>query len=384
MRRRSTKPKPGQLGGFWLSKRAGSPFWHRTWYDHGTRQTRRESLDRPGIDATDFAVAELELAAYVISTQRPKNAPPAEVLLSVVMASYLTEHAPKTASFNQAKLYIGYFNTFWPGKTVAEITPPEQDRYEAKRLKDGVDKSSIAREFTVLRATIRRAARKHELASAPYIKYVETKDDLRADEPKGRPLAIEEVAALFNAARTYRTRLFLIILANTMCRPGAALDLTKFQADFGHKLVRLNPPGRKQTKKHRPIVPMTDTLRVWLKTAPGDRYLAYGTKAGKSAKHLWRLLRAGAGLDGDVNGYSLRHTMSRELRKRRVPAEQIKLMLGHQLPDETTQIYAPYDPDYCREAAAAIDAYMADLQKLVSLPIVGLQVVGPKSSAVPQ
>ena len=71
-----------------------------------------------------------------------------------------------------------------------------------------------------------------------------------------------------------------------------------------------------------------------------------------------------------MNGYSLRHTMSRELRKRRVPAEQIELMLGH----------APHDPDYCSDAAAAVEAYMAELQKLVSLPIVGPRVAKEKQA----
>jgi hypothetical protein len=44
--------------------------------------------------------------------------------------------------------------------------------------------------------------------------------------------------------------------------------------------------------------------------------------------------------------------MARELRKRRVPAEQISYILGH-LPKgsaATTSIYAPYEPDFCAEA----------------------------------
>jgi hypothetical protein len=49
-------------------------------------------------------------------------------------------------------------------------------------------------------------------------------------------------------------------------------------------------------------------------------------------------------------------------------------MLGHARPDKTTQICAPYDPDYCRDAAQAIDLVMRDLQKLVSYPIIGPKV----------
>jgi hypothetical protein len=52
------------------------------------------------------------------------------------------------------------------------------------------------------------------------------------------------------------------------------------------------------------------------------------------------------------------------MRKRKVPTDQISLFLGH-LPkgsDATTSIYAPYEPDYCAEAVAAIESVMAELR----------------------
>ena len=63
---------------------------------------------------------------------------------------------------------------------------------------------------------------------------------------------------------------------------------------------------------------------------------------------MWRLARDAAGLDERVTPYSIRHGMARELRKRRVPTEQIKVFLGR-LPsgsDATTSIYAPCEPDF--------------------------------------
>jgi hypothetical protein len=47
--------------------------------------------------------------------------------------------------------------------------------------------------------------------------------------------------------------------------------------------------------------------------------------------------------------------MARELRKRGIQTEQIKDFLGH-LPsgsDATTSIYAPHEPDFLKNAAAA-------------------------------
>ena len=51
--------------------------------------------------------------------------------------------------------------------------------------------------------------------------------------------------------------------------------------------------------------------------------------------------------------------------KRKVPKDQISIFLGH-LPkdsDATTSIYAPYDPEYCSEAVAAIEDVMKEVRK---------------------
>ena len=60
-----------------------------------------------------------------------------------------------------------------------------------------------------------------------------------------------------------------------------------------------------------------------------------------------------------------RHGLAREMRKRKVPKEQISIFLGH-LPkdsDATTSIYAPYEPDYCTEAVAAFESVMMEVRK---------------------
>src|SRR3984957_21001611 len=100
-------------------------------------------------------------------------------------------------------------------------------------------------------------------------------------------------------------------------------------------------------------------------TEPAQRYVSYGCGPIKSISHAWELLRIEAGLDERVTPYSIRHGMAREMRKRKVPKEQISIFLGH-LPkdsDATTSIYAPYDPEYCSEAAAAIEDVMAEIRK---------------------
>jgi hypothetical protein len=59
--------------------------------------------------------------------------------------------------------------------------------------------------------------------------------------------------------------------------------------------------------------------------------------------------------------------MGRELRRRRVPGDEIAIMLGHKpvYESDTTLIYSPYDPDYCKNAVKAIDEYCLELNTLL-------------------
>jgi integrase len=128
--------------------------------------------------------------------------------------------------------------------------------------------------------------------------------------------------------------MLLMILFSTLCRPDAARDLTSSQYDHEHQLPKLNPRGRRQTKKYRPAIPVAEHLQPFLSLC--TRSHSVGTLQGPVAdvKKMMRGLRADAGLDDDVSAYSARHTMTRELRKRRVPADEIELMLGHRRPNE--------------------------------------------------
>ena len=82
----------------------------------------------------------------------------------------------------------------------------------------------------------------------------------------------------------------------------------------------------------------------------------------RSVKKAWRQLRTNAGLDATVNPYSLRHTMARWLRAQSVPAWEVAAQLGHKQRDvSTTEIYAPFDPSFLRNACRAIDELLNEL-----------------------
>ncbi len=364
--RKQTRQHLGQIGESWLSKKPGregpDDAWCRTWYDLRTRQTCRSSLG-----TADFREASLRLAAWVIANERSRTAAPDQVLIETLLLNYWNDHAQHLPGARTQRLGLSYWQEFWTRRTIADITPHEQRRFREWLAKRGTGPSGIDRILSVGRAALNRARKWQEISEVPHIFSTMTAEDKRAREPKGRPVTPEELARLFDAARSRHMLIFLLIGSNTLARPAATLDLGPSQFDEAHGLIDLNSPGRKQNKKYRPIVPVTPTLLAWLRRDPGPsaRYVNYRRKPVRSIQHMWRLTREAAGLDGRVTPYSLRHGLAREMRKRRVPTEQISLFLGH-LPngsDATTSIYAPYEPGFLAEAVAAIESVMAEVRK---------------------
>src|SRR6185295_20020568 len=121
--RKNSAPKPGQIGDYWISKKPGrdgrGDAWCRTWYDHGKRQTRRVSLG-----TADFHEASLTLANWVITNgQKKGDIDPQSVLIEQVLLTYWHQHAQKLSSAKTAWNGLAYWQEFWHGKMVADITP---------------------------------------------------------------------------------------------------------------------------------------------------------------------------------------------------------------------------------------------------------------------
>jgi hypothetical protein len=136
--------------------------------------------------------------------------------------------------------------------------------------------------------------------------------------------------------------------------------------DLDDLRINLNPKGRKQTKKYRPIVPITDTLLPFVQQRGVKRFVNWHGNPIESINQGFKTVVRAAGLNDEINPYSLRHTMAKELRKRGVPAWEVEGLLGHRRAG-VTETYAVYAPDYLSQGREAIDAYFADLG--VSLPV---------------
>ena len=87
-----------------------------------------------------------------------------------------------------------------------------------------------------------------------------------------------------------------MISLNTLARPDAVLDLGPAQVDIKRRLIKLNPDGRKQTKKYRPVVPISMTLLPWLERCDGPRYVLFHGNPVASIKKSFAKAVTAAGL----------------------------------------------------------------------------------------
>lgn len=289
---------------------------------------------------------------------------PQDVLLSTLFARYYQGHAKDIASADTTLRSLNTWIEFYGAAAVSDLTVPRQEEFiawlRARGLKDGY----IKRMITAGKAALNYAYKRQEIAAVPYIFTVPD------SEPAERVLSLKEMAALFNATKPgTKDFMYLIIAFNTLARPAAVLDLAPRQVNLKDRLVDLLVPGTKQTKKRRPILPITNTLLPWLQTASGENFVNYhGKQIASNKKAFAGLVTAAKIKTGDVTRNTIRHSVATEMRRRGVDVWEIEGWLGHRLPS-TSERYAKYSADYLSDGRKAIDAMFDDLQPLVKYPL---------------
>lgn len=160
---------------------------------------------------------------------------------------------------------------------------------------------------------------------------------------------------------------FLIISVASLARPDAAYDVSlkagRRQWNSNAKILALNPAGRRQTKKFRATVPIARQVTPWLDKAPKGFFVGP-----KSIRKAWGAMARTIGLpsDREAGEKLIRRSMGKLLRDRMRKTDwpEITLFMGHDDFDQTTDIYAPFDPDYLAAAKAEIERIIDEIEKL--------------------
>ena len=350
----------GQIGDYWPSRRPGSAQWCRTWFDPDARQTRRASL---GTD--DFAEACVALAAWVTQHIPGRHEDARDTTLARVFVRYQQQHGRHIVGADAQRRSLAVVLRHIPeGMAVAEFTLDAQRQAVLAMQRGNYGAGTIKRAIGAAKAAVNWAWNNGELdRPIPFLKVGE-------GQGRERVLSVAELAQLWSVGMPDHVRAFLATLIATAARPEAALQLTRFQCDLERGVINLNPPGRVQTKKRRPTLPMPAWFRPWVEAAEGH-IVAYRGKPVAKIAGAFQTMRDAAGFGFDVTAYTIRHTVATELMARGVPELEIAAILGHRMPNSrTTGRYLHVAPERLASARAALDDLANDIDRLAGRPMV--------------
>ncbi|MGV0964175.1 MAG: hypothetical protein ACOYBT_09825 [Polynucleobacter sp.] len=147
----------------------------------------------------------------------------------------------------------------------------------------------------------------------------------------------------------------------TWARPEEIFDLGEGQWSAVARVLNLNPPGRRQTRKYRTTVPVARQLAPHLDQM-GAKWMRVST-----IRHGWAGMRAELGLPGggEAGEKLIRRSMATLVRRAIGEANwrQGEMMLGH-VKHSVSDIYAIPDPANLGLALAATEAIIDQIEGL--------------------
>lgn len=338
------------VGPYFLGKRPSRPGWCRCWYDHETRQVKRVSLE-----TVNEEEAKERLTAWFIAQQSGPPEKGEAPSLETVLTAYAAAREGQLASPHNVSVgkqyWLDHFGDV-PAAAAAEADATAE--FRDALLEDGLAPAYVNRILGVGKAALMRAYKRRMIPHVPVVEMVRGVES----EPRGRPMDVEELRRLYRTFEAAHVRKLFVLGLGTGARPAAMLQLDWRQVS--DTAIRFNPPGRVQTKKRRPTVPVCGVLGTYLATwrlgALEGPVVEFRGEAVSSIKTAWRKARERAGLDTECNPYSLRHTVGRWLRAHSVPEWEVAALLGHRpRGSNVTEVYATADPAYMTASKAALD-----------------------------
>lgn len=306
------------------------------WYD-GEGKRRRQKLaarDRPGAEAE--------------ARQSWRLGDTSEKTVGAIIASYQADReANGTVSVGRMKDAWKAMRAFWSDVRPEQIDE-EMARAYAKQRR--VAPATVRYELTHLSVALRWAEAKKILERAPVI--------WRPAPPERveRHLGRADFNKLLAGTVAPHARLYMLLGIFTAARPSALLELTWDRVDFERGTVNLNPPGRKQTAKRRPVVALNDQAREALKLAYEARQSNYvierGAKKVASIKKAFQAASTRSGVH--ATPYTLRHSAAVWMAEAGIPMSEIAQFMGHDDSATTEKHYARFSPTYLRGAANAL------------------------------
>ncbi|USM11518.1 tyrosine-type recombinase [Citromicrobium phage vB_CbaS-RXM] len=225
--------------------------------------------------------------------------------------------------------------------------------------------SSVEESVHQLRAVLNFAVKKGRSDAKPTFS---AKTRAMVTKPVRDRASLDDLARMVDYARQPNLRregLFRFLVAEicTAARPDAIFDMNvspdREQYDPRNGFFNLNPFGRAQTKKYRPIIPMLPLLQVLCETASEDGWVVhyYGRRV-NNVRTAWRGMIADLelGEGRGVGAYLMRRSMSQLLRESGARPWDVQGLMGHRVAG-TTETYT---------AASMFPTAMEHLQAIIA------------------
>jgi integrase len=291
---------------------------------------------RYGLNATDRPSAEAEARGW---WKRSTGA--AKTVGGIVEAYIEAREAAGIATTTRQRDAWKAMKFYWGKADPAKIDEEMAREYVRRRDRS---QSTTRYELSMLAVALRWAVKQDLLEKAPAI--------WRPDAPERgeKHLTTKQFAKWFAGVRAEHARLYVELALATMARPTAILELTWPQVDWEHRTINLNPPGRRQTKKRRPIVALDGEMMAMLKKAhegaQSDYIIERGGKGIANIKKAFQAASARSGVH--VTPYTLRHTGAVWAAERGTPMAELAQFMGHDDDRTTQKHYARFSPTHLR------------------------------------
>ncbi len=385
-----TKRKPiYERGPYRLYRRPDRAKLQIVWYDESIGRERSISAgtsdDREGMLALDREYLK-SVGHQCCPTCGREYEGELAPLLSSVITDYLLR-IDEQAGFKSARSRLGHVVTYLghvgAGTTVPMVDVRWIEGFRKWLLAQPVVKGGVERPRSVasvegsvmqLAAAINATPGQKAKFKNLQLKEVSQSPEYRADIPTLaamfrfclEPRAPEGTA--WTPKELERTKIhrgnllrYLRIAVATWARPDAIFDLTSAQWSSAAGVLDLNPPGRRQTKKYRPKLPLARQMRPWLDELDGP-YLPVST-----VRTSWAKMREELGLpgQGQAGEKLIRRSMS-TLARARLGEErwaQGEMMLGHRKAS-ISDIYALPNPANLGRALAVTEDIIDEIESL--------------------
>lgn len=379
-------------GRFWLDWDAGrdgtrrSPYLTIFWYDADARRVRSVSTGTADVEAARVQLIKRDLTESGLGEFCPTCGQKVEADAGYLLCDAIRDYlALKDSKILAAQLdhvldyievtggqalrcadvgedWIGGFRSWLADQPI--VFTSGRVREEPRAL------STIENSVITLAAAINKAKSRGKIADPAQFRPIPTKDI--NNTPRVR-LTVKQLADAFRYAADPRMRgrraslhNYLIAALSTLARPDAVIDIStdpkREQWHSDHKVLALNPKGRRQTKKYRATL-----VTPWQFALHLDGCEGFFVPV-KDITGAWETMRTELGWPSDrqYGPKIIRRSGAKLLRDRLPKADwsEIEMMLGHARFDQTSDIYAPFDPTYLAAAKAELERIIDEIEIL--------------------